>query len=101
TAFSTIACERMGLGPTAARPFETMLTNMPHLFFSFRGRANRAGFWLVSLTWGVLGLAFDAVWTATDVAQVPVGRNHLVDVAFALPMLVMLVSCVAIGIRRL
>src|SRR4249920_1096564 len=78
-----------------------MLTDMPRLFFSFRGRANRAGFWLVSLTWGVLGLAFDAVWTATSAAQVPVGRNHFVDIAFALPMLVMLVSCVAVGIRRL
>ena len=78
-----------------------MLTNMPRLFFSFRGRANRAAFWLVSLTWGVLGLAFDAIWSATGAAQVQVGRNHFVDVAFALPMLVMLVSCVAIGIRRL
>ena len=78
-----------------------MLTNMPRLFFSFRGRANRTGFWLVSLTWGVLGLIFDAVWSATGAAQVPVGRNHFVDVAFVLPMLVMLVSCVAIGVKRL
>jgi uncharacterized membrane protein YhaH (DUF805 family) len=78
-----------------------MLTDLPRLFFSFRGRANRARFWLVSLTWGVLGLVFDAVWTTTGAAQVPVGRNHLVDVAFVLPMIVMLVSCVAIGARRL
>ena len=78
-----------------------MLTNMPRLFFSFRGRAGRAGFWLVSLSWGVLGLVFDAIWSATGAAQVPVGRNHLVDVAFALPMLVMVASCVAIGAKRL
>jgi uncharacterized membrane protein YhaH (DUF805 family) len=78
-----------------------MLTNTPGLFFSFRGRAGRAGFWLVSLTWGVLGLVFDAIWSATGAAQVPVGRNHVVDVAFALPFLVMLVSCVAIAIKRL
>jgi uncharacterized membrane protein YhaH (DUF805 family) len=78
-----------------------MLTNMPRLFFSFRGRAGRAAFWLVSLTWGVLGLGFDAIWSATGAAQVQVGRNHFVDVAFALPLLVMLVSCVAIAVKRL
>jgi len=84
---------------TAFQP--AMLADMPRLFFSFRGRANRAAFWLVSLTWGVLGLAFDAIWSATGAAQVPVGRNHLVDAAFVLPLLVMLVSCIAIGIKRL
>lgn len=78
-----------------------MLTNIPRLFFSFRGRAGRAAFWLVSLTWGVLGLAFDAIWSATGAAEVQVGRNHFVDIAFALPMLAMLISCVAIGIKRL
>jgi uncharacterized membrane protein YhaH (DUF805 family) len=78
-----------------------MLTNVPRLFFSFRGRAGRAGFWLVSLTWGVLGLVFDSIWSATGAAEVQVGRDHFVDVAFALPMLVMLVSCVAIGVKRL
>ncbi len=78
-----------------------MLTNVPRLFLSFRGRAGRAGFWLVSLTWGVLGLVFDAIWSATGAAEVQVGRDHFVDVAFALPMLVMLISCVAIGAKRL
>lgn len=78
-----------------------MLMNALRLFFSFHGRASRAGFWLVSLTWGVLGLGFDYAWTATGAAQVQVGRNHLVDAAFVLPMLVMLVSCVAIAVRRL
>jgi uncharacterized membrane protein YhaH (DUF805 family) len=77
------------------------LTNMPRLFFSFHGRAGRAAFWLVALTWGVLGLAFDAIWSGTGAAQVPVGGNHFVDAAFAAPLLVMLVSCVAIAIKRL
>ena len=76
------------------------------LFFSFRGRAGRAGFWIVSLTWGVLGNVLFYAWQESGVPEVPVGRNHLVDAA---PMLVLmlvlllppLVSCVAVCVTRL
>ena len=78
-----------------------MPMNALRLFFSFRGRAGRGGFWLVSLTWGVLGLLFDYAWTATGAAKVQVGENHLVDAAFWLPMLVLLVSSFAVAVKRL
>lgn len=78
-----------------------MPMNALRLFFSFRGRASRGGFWLVSLTWGVLGLLFDYAWTATGAAKVRVGESHLVDAAFWLPMLVLLVSSFAVAVKRL
>src|SRR5262249_17776086 len=62
------------------------------LFFSFRGRASRGGFWLVSLTWGVLGFVLDYVWSVTDAKNVQIGENHVVDAAFVLPLLTLLVS---------
>ena len=71
------------------------------LFFSFRGRAGRGGFWLVSLAWLALGFVLDYVWTVTGVKEVQIGENHFVDAAFVLPLLTMLVSCVAIGVKRL
>src|SRR6202043_2561053 len=67
----------------------------------FRGRASRAGFWLVSLTWALPGLALDYAWTPVGAAEVPVGRNHLVDAALVLVSIPLLVSCLAIGATRL
>jgi uncharacterized membrane protein YhaH (DUF805 family) len=78
-----------------------MLTDALRLFFSFRGRASRGGFWLVSLTWVVLGLFFDYAWRTTGAANVRVGQNHLVDAAFWVPLLVLLVSTFAVAARRL
>ena len=78
-----------------------MPMNALRLFFSLHGRASRGDFWLVSLTWVVLGLLFDTAWTATGAADVQVGTNHLVDAAFWLPMLVLFVSSFAIAIKRL
>jgi uncharacterized membrane protein YhaH (DUF805 family) len=71
------------------------------LFFSFRGRASRAGYWLVSLTWLVLAFVLDYLWSATGASEVAVGTNHLVDAAFVLLILPPLVSCIAIGVTRL
>ena len=75
--------------------------NLLRLFFSFRGRAGRASFWLVSLTWVVLSLAFGYVWSATGAADVQVGQDLRVDVSFGLWTLVLLVSGIAIAVRRL
>ena len=75
--------------------------NLLRLFFSFRGRASRGGFWLVSLTWGALGFVLDYVWAVTGLKEVQVGENHLVDAAFVLPLLALFVSCLAVSIKRL
>jgi uncharacterized membrane protein YhaH (DUF805 family) len=75
--------------------------NLLRLFFSFRGRVNRARFWLVSVTWFILGGVLDYVWSVSGAADVPVGRNHLVDAALVAIMLPPLASCLAVGVTRL
>ena len=75
--------------------------NLLRLFFSFRGRAGRASFWLVSLAWVVLSLIFGVVWSATGAADVQVGHDRRVDAAFGLWMLVLLASGLAIAVKRL
>ena len=71
------------------------------LFFSFRGRVNRAGFWTVSVTWFVLGQVFNYIWTASGAAEIPFGRNHLVDAALIAAALPALASCLAVCVTRL
>ena len=62
--------------------------NLMKIFFSFRGRANRAAFWLVSVTWFVVAPALYYAWTASG--------GSAVSVAIAV-----LTSCLAIGVTRL
>jgi uncharacterized membrane protein YhaH (DUF805 family) len=71
------------------------------LFLSFRGRAGRAGYWLVSLTWLVLASVLSYVWTEIGASDFQIGRNHLGDAALVLILLPLLVSCVAVCVTRL
>jgi uncharacterized membrane protein YhaH (DUF805 family) len=71
------------------------------LFFSFRGRVNRAGFWTVSVTWFVLGEALNYIWSESGAAEIPFGRNHLLDAAFIAAALPALASCLAVCVTRL
>jgi uncharacterized membrane protein YhaH (DUF805 family) len=75
--------------------------NFVKLFFSFRGRANRAGFWLVSVSWFFIGPVLYYAWTAWGASEVPFGVNHLADAAFILGAIMVLASCLAIGVTRL
>jgi uncharacterized membrane protein YhaH (DUF805 family) len=71
------------------------------LFFSFRGRVGRAGFWTVSVTWFVLGEAVDYIWNASGAAESSIGSNHLVTAALIAVVLPPLASCLAVGVTRL
>ena len=68
------------------------------LFFSFRGRLTRAGYWTVNLTWSAAGAAFIYAWDALDAK---LGSSHLAAVALGLMIVPMAISGVAIGTRRL
>jgi uncharacterized membrane protein YhaH (DUF805 family) len=71
------------------------------LFFSFRGRVNRAGFWTVSVTWFVLGEVLNYIWTASGTAEIPFSRDVVVDAAFIAAALPALASCLAVCVTRL
>jgi uncharacterized membrane protein YhaH (DUF805 family) len=71
------------------------------LFFSFRGRAARMAFWLVSITWFVVTEAFDYWWTERGLAAAEHHDRTIVNTALVLGSLPMLVSCFAICVRRL
>jgi uncharacterized membrane protein YhaH (DUF805 family) len=75
--------------------------NLVKLFFSFRGRVNLAGYWLVSLTWTVLAAVLYYQWTASGVSGVPIGVNHLVDAVLALVVIPPIASCLAVLVKRL
>jgi len=75
--------------------------NLMKIFFSFRGRANRAAFWLVSVTWFVVAPVLYYAWTASGGPELSFGVNHLADAAFILAALPLLASCFAIGVTRL
>jgi uncharacterized membrane protein YhaH (DUF805 family) len=70
-------------------------------FVSFRGRVNRARFWLVSLTWLVYAAVLDYAWTATGASQVQVGTNHYVAAVFVLVVVPPIASCLAVSVTRL
>jgi uncharacterized membrane protein YhaH (DUF805 family) len=71
------------------------------LFFSFRGRAARMAFWLVSITWSVLAEAFDYWWTERGLAAAEGHDRTTVNAVLVLGSLPVLVSCFAISVRRL
>jgi|SRR5580704_17544640 uncharacterized membrane protein YhaH (DUF805 family) len=75
--------------------------NLVKLFFSFRGRANRAGFWLVSVTWFVVCAVLYYAWTASGASEVPLGENPVVDAALILAAVPLIASGFAIGVTRL
>jgi uncharacterized membrane protein YhaH (DUF805 family) len=75
--------------------------NLMKIFFSFRGRANRAAFWLVSVTWFVVAPALYYAWTASGGSAVSPSVNHLGDAGFIVVAIAVLTSCLAIGVTRL
>ena len=77
------------------------IADLARLFFSFRGRAARMAFWIVSITWFVLVQAFDYWWTDRGLASAEHHDHALVNAALVLGSLPVLVSCFAIGVRRL
>jgi uncharacterized membrane protein YhaH (DUF805 family) len=70
-------------------------------FVSFRGRINRARFWLVSLTWMAYAAVLDYAWTATGASEVAVGTNHFVAAVFVLVVVPPIASCLAVSVTRL
>jgi len=66
-------------------------------FYSFRGRTNRARFWLVSIICSVYSEALNLVWDDSRIADAATGSN-LLFIAAALPPLV---ACVAVSVTRL
>lgn len=77
------------------------LANLARLFFSFRGRAARTAFWIVSLTWFVLTEAFEYWWTERGLAAAEGDDRTMVNAALVLGSLPILVSCFAVSVRRL
>jgi uncharacterized membrane protein YhaH (DUF805 family) len=75
--------------------------NLMKIFFSFRGRANRAAFWLVSMTWFVVAPVLYYAWTAAGGSELSFGVNHRADAAFIVVAITVLTSCLAIGVTRL
>ena len=77
------------------------IADLARLFFSFRGRAARMAFWLVSFTWCVLVEGFDYWWTERGLAVAEHHDHTLVNALLVLGSLPILVSCLAISVRRL
>jgi hypothetical protein len=78
------------------------IAGIVELFYAFHGRAGRAAFWLVSLTWCTLTEAFAYAWTESGAAAALAGRDHtMVNAALVLVSLPALASCLAVCVKRL
>jgi len=67
------------------------------LFFSFDGRINRLPYWLVGGFWVALAFLAIPLWMMR-----PVGRGVLPDViVLGVLMIPALISCLAVGVKRL
>jgi uncharacterized membrane protein YhaH (DUF805 family) len=75
--------------------------NLVRLFFSFRGRLNRAGYWLVSLFWLVVAEVLNVAWSSSGASDIRVGQDHRVAAAFFLIVSPPIASCLAVSVRRL
>jgi uncharacterized membrane protein YhaH (DUF805 family) len=75
--------------------------NLIKLFFSFRGRVNRAGYWLVSAFWFVAAGVLNVAWNPFGAPDFQFGRDYRVDAALVLIALPTAASCIAVAIRRL
>jgi uncharacterized membrane protein YhaH (DUF805 family) len=71
------------------------------LFFSFRGRLDRAGYWTVSLTWFGLALVAAVVWPGSGMSGLLFGGTDPVGVPAVLAAVPALVSSLAVCVRRL
>jgi uncharacterized membrane protein YhaH (DUF805 family) len=77
------------------------IAELGRLFFSFRGRAAKMAFWLVSIAWFAFTEAFDYWWTERGLAAAELHDRTMVNAALFLGSLPALVSCFAICVRRL
>jgi len=66
-------------------------------FYAFRGRTNRARFWLVSIICSVYSEAVFLIWDDSDLAQATAGSNLLLGALLWPPA----VACIAVGATRL
>jgi len=71
------------------------------LFFSFRGRVNRAGFWIVSLTWLALAAVLAIVWASSGVSTLLLDGNDPVALGGILVAIPVIASSFAVCVRRL
>ena len=65
-----------------------------HLFFKFNGRANRAKFWIAALVYAVINVILAAIGYAMDQGGAFQAVNGILQ-------LVILVSSIAVGVKRL
>ncbi len=65
-----------------------------HLFFKFGGRANRAKFWIAALVYAVINIILAAIGYAMDQGGAFQAVNGILQ-------LVILVSSIAVGVKRL
>ena len=70
-------------------------------FYSFRGRTNRARFWLVSIVCSVYSEAVMLMWDDYGIDDTLAGRAYLLGAALAAVFVPPLVSCVAVTVTRL
>jgi uncharacterized membrane protein YhaH (DUF805 family) len=68
--------------------------DIANLFFKFSGRINRAKFWIATLVYAVIYLMLMAIGYATD-------QNAIVQSLNGMLGIVMLISSIAVGIKRL
>ena len=70
-------------------------------FYSFRGRVNRARFWLVSIIWSVYSEALLLIWDDFGVADALADKPYRLGAILAAAVLPLIVSCLAVSVTRL
>jgi uncharacterized membrane protein YhaH (DUF805 family) len=68
--------------------------NWGHLFFKFDGRVNRAKFWIAALIFAAINVVLAVVGYVTDQSAVFQALNSMLGI-------VILISSIAVGIKRL
>src|SRR5260221_12059938 len=65
-----------------------------HLFFNFSGRVNRAKFWIAALIFAAINVVMAILDYVTD-------QNFVVQSLNGMLSIVMLISSIAVGVKRL
>jgi len=68
--------------------------NWGQLFFNFNGRVNRAKFWIAALIFAAINVVMAALDYATD-------QNVIVQAVNGMLSIVILISSIAVGVKRL
>jgi uncharacterized membrane protein YhaH (DUF805 family) len=68
--------------------------NWGHLFFKFDGRVNRAKFWIAALIFAAINIVMAVLEYATD-------QNVVVQALNSMLGIVILISSIAVGVKRL